>query len=106
MNNKNIILILFISLLLSSCKAVKDTFVPKKSLGSDEFLVEKKSPLVMPPDFNDLPLPKEEIIETNTVSQKNKIQSLIKGSKNTQQKTENTSVNKSLESLVLEKIKK
>ena len=106
MNKKNIILILFISLLLSSCKTVKDAFVPKKNLGSDEFLVEKKSPLVMPPDFNDLPLPKEEIIETNTVSQKNKIQSLIKGSKNTQQKTENTSVNKSLESLVLEKIKK
>ena len=106
MNKKNIILILFISLLLSSCKAVKDTFVPKKNLGSDGFLVEKKSPLVMPPDFNDLPLPKEEIIKKNTVSQKNKIQSLIKGSKKTQIKTENTSVNKSLESLVLEKIKK
>lgn len=106
MNKKKIVSVLFILLLLSSCKSVKDTFTPKKNLGSDEFLVEKKSPLVMPPDFNDLPLPKEEIIETNTVSQKNKIQSLIKGSKNTQQKTESTSVNKSLESLVLEKIKK
>ena len=106
MNKKKIILILFTLFLFTSCTSVKNAFTPKKNLGSDEFLVEKKSPLVIPPNFNDLPVPKKEIIETNTVSQKNKIQSLIKGSKNTQTKTENTSVNKSLESLVLEKIKK
>ena len=31
-------------------------YKPKKS-SSDEFLVEKKSPLVMPPDYNNLPVP-------------------------------------------------
>ena len=30
----------------------------QKKDNTDEFLVEKKSPLVMPPDFNELPLPK------------------------------------------------
>ena len=29
----------------------------KKKNGSDEFLVEKKSPLVMPPNYDELPIP-------------------------------------------------
>ena len=31
----------------------------KKKASGDEFLVEKKSPLVLPPDYGDLPLPGE-----------------------------------------------
>ena len=32
----------------------------KKVENSDEFLVEKKNPLIMPPDFQDLPEPIDE----------------------------------------------
>ena len=44
-------------LLLSSCGTVKEGFTNQKKNSSDEFLVEKKSPLVMPPDFEKLPIP-------------------------------------------------
>ena len=47
------ILYLFIVLtLLSACQAVKDGLTGKKQNNQDEFLVEKKNPLVLPPDFN------------------------------------------------------
>ena len=46
-------------ILLSNCSSIKDTFaVKKKSQGAEEFLIEKKNPLSMPPDFNELPIPK------------------------------------------------
>ena len=37
----------------------------QKKSSTDEFLVEKKSPLVMPPDYNELPIPKEKIEQTD-----------------------------------------
>ena len=44
---------------LSSCQSVKDGLSGRKAENSDEFLVKKKSPLVMPPKFMELPKPKE-----------------------------------------------
>ena len=38
-----------------------------KKKGSDEFLVEKKAPLVLPPSFGELPEPGKKKVE-NTVS--------------------------------------
>ena len=36
---------------LTSCQSIKDGLSGRKSENSDEFLVQKKNPLVMPPDF-------------------------------------------------------
>ena len=33
-----------------------------KKDNTDEFLVQKKNPLVLPPDYNDLPIPKDQKI--------------------------------------------
>ena len=55
------ILIGIISLLFSSCSIVKDAFDPQRKNSSEEFLVEKKSPLSMPPDFDELPVPRNDI---------------------------------------------
>ena len=44
-------------LLISSCGTIKEGFKNQKKDSSDEFLVQKKSPLVMPPDYDQLPLP-------------------------------------------------
>jgi len=46
-----------IAIILSSCGTIRDGFSNQKKNNSDEFLVEKKSPLVMPPDYNELPIP-------------------------------------------------
>ena len=45
--------------LLSSCQSAKEGLAGGKKDNTDEFLVQKKNPLVLPPDYNDLPLPKD-----------------------------------------------
>ena len=69
-----------------------------------EFLVEKKSPLVMPPDYNDLPVPDQnkEKAETN----QNKIKDLV--TKNDNENGENNNSkdgNLDIEQSILKKIK-
>jgi len=54
----SIILILVMAVLFTGCSSVKSAFDSGRKNGSEEFLVEKKSPLSMPPDFDELPVPK------------------------------------------------
>ena len=86
---------------LSSCSTVKEGFTNQKKNNSDEFLVEKKSPLVIPPDYNELPIPNEEKTE-NT----NEIKSLISKSKNKEVKENLDEKSLSFEKSILKKIKK
>ena len=73
----------------------------KKKNSSDEFLVEKKSPLVLPPDYNELPIPNEEMEKKGS----NEIKSLITKSTNNSTKENSNEENSSFEKLILEKIK-
>ena len=91
-------------LFLYSCSTVKEGFINQKKSSSDEFLVEKKSPLVMPPDYNDLPVPDQnkETLETN----ENKIKDLV--TKNENENSENNNSvdgNLDIEQSILKKIK-
>ena len=56
---KTSIFFIFLLLLLNSCGTVREGLQNTKKNNSDEFLVEKKSPLIMPPDFDELPVPKK-----------------------------------------------
>jgi len=59
---------------LASCSAVKEGFENQKKNSSDEFMVEKKSPLVMPPNHDVLPVPNDnKDIETSEKKIKNYI---------------------------------
>ena len=54
----SILLFAIVFFTFQSCQTVKEGFTSQKKKSTDEFLVEKKSPLVMPPEFNvasDLP---------------------------------------------------
>ena len=42
---------------MNSCESVKNALTGKKYESSDEFLIIKKNPLVLPPEFNKLPTP-------------------------------------------------
>tara|TARA_B100001027_G_scaffold214337_1_gene186387 strand:- start:838 stop:1146 length:309 start_codon:yes stop_codon:yes gene_type:complete len=87
-------------LILTSCGTVKKGFQNPKKNNSDEFLVEKKSPLVMPPDFDELPIPKEKSDETNM--ENDNIKELM-----TENSLDNTDQNmeiKDLEGSILDKI--
>ena len=103
---KTIRLTLFIIsiLILNSCGTLKEGFSSQKKNSIDEFLVEKKSPLVMPPDFNELPLPKQ----TDEVSEnevETGIKSLITDTKDPDLDNQNTNQNTNFENSILEKIK-
>ena len=54
---KTTFLILLILVFLSGCGSVSEGFKLKKGNTGDEFLVEKKNPLVLPPEFSELPQP-------------------------------------------------
>ncbi|MDC0992605.1 bifunctional phosphopantothenoylcysteine decarboxylase/phosphopantothenate--cysteine ligase CoaBC [Candidatus Pelagibacter sp.] len=58
-----------ILLFLNSCGTIAEGLGGSKKKGSDEFLVEKKSPLVLPPSFGELPEPGKEPVE-NIISDK------------------------------------
>ena len=91
-----------IAIILSSCSTIKDGFSNQKKNNSDEFLVEKKSPLVMPPDYNELPIPNEEKTEKETKD----IKSLISKSKQEEISEDLNKKNSSFEGSILKKIKK
>ena len=88
------------------CATMKKGFESQRKNSTDEFLVEKKQPLVMPPDFEKLPIPSqnqkfsqqeninqiEELIVTD-----NSVDTNAQNSVNSNQKTEN---------FILDKIKK
>ena len=100
---KNLRIFIFLNiaiLILTSCTTIKKGFQNPKKNSSDEFLVEKKSPLVMPPDFDELPIPKENI--NNTETENNNIQELI--TENSSDNSDNIIENKDLETSILDKI--
>ena len=107
MIKKLFILILLIPLF--SCQSVKDALTGKKYESSDEFLVIKKNPLVLPPDFQSLPEPgdpvemsREETIEAEI----DDILSSIKIEEELDDEFKDPSNNASTEDFVLEQIKK
>ena len=99
---KKFILLNFI-LLLVSCGTMKSAFENQKKNNTDEFLVEKKSPLVMPPSYNQLPVPK---INASNKQKKIDIKEMVTGveSSNTEKKELNKK--SSVEELILKSIKK
>ena len=67
MKKSNIFLVLLMMLLTVSCQTVKNAVSGVKQENSDEFLVQKKHPLVLPPNFTDLPEPFEESLPTSEI---------------------------------------
>jgi hypothetical protein len=62
---KKYLYILILTYLITSCGAgdsIKRGISGDKKKSTDEFLVQKKDPLILPPDFNDLPIPNERAI--------------------------------------------
>lgn len=99
-----ILFLLNLILLFYSCGTVKEGFINQKKNSNDEFLVEKKSPLVLPPDYDELPIPNAN--ENIADDENNKIEKLVKSNDNLEKDNNNTDVKKTFEESLLEKIKK
>ena len=103
---KTTILLSIIFIATQSCSTLKEGFSSQKKSSTDEFLVEKKSPLVLPPDYNKLPIPKsaDEIDEKDSDS-KNEIKKLISNNENSN-KSDTNNQSGNIENSIIEKIKK
>ena len=94
--------ILIFSLFVISCSTLKEGFSNQKKNNSDEFLVKKKKPLTMPPDFDVLPEPKnkQRPIEDDGSS----IKSLLLKESDNESPVETDNQENKLEQSLLEKI--
>ena len=103
---KIFILLNLFFVLFNSCGTVKDAFSTWKKDNTDEFLVEKKNPLKIPPNYDVLPVPGsgDSITEEN---KDEKIKELITKNETNENKSneESGESSKSLEELLLGKIK-
>ena len=94
-----------ILLFLNSCATIADGLGGSKKKGSDEFLVEKKSPLVLPTSFGDLPIPGKEPEQNIILGKKNtsEIEDIINQSSSVST-SENNNTKNSIEESIVKKI--
>ena len=106
MKKTKILLLFFISIIfLSACGSISEGFKSQKKNSVDEFMVEKKSPLVMPPDFDELPIPNQNNQDLEQVKEAD-IKSLISNNEISLKDSENNSnQDTNFENSILEKIK-
>jgi hypothetical protein len=102
------IAIFLILLLLNSCSSVGEGLGGTKKKGSDEFLIEKKAPLVLPPNFGELPEPRAKIDRNSESNNKSgsSIEDLIGKSSTTDANIENNKSKSTIEKTIIEKINK
>lgn len=93
-------LLLFILFLTTSCGDVGKVLRNEKVRTTDEFLVKKKGPLVLPPDYDVVPEPGT--INVKDDDKENQIKKIIKSNKSQIKKNKFSSTEES----ILEKIKK
>ena len=77
----------------------KETMSGQKVTNTDEFLIKKKDPLVLPPEYEKLPLPK-------TGKQKNNVNTIETVLKSNKTKNSDSKVSTDLENLILEELRK
>jgi len=56
-------IILFSVFFILGCSSIKETVTGSKKQNTNEFFVKTKNPLVLPPDYDELPKPQKEKIE-------------------------------------------
>ena len=100
---KNILVIIIISFFTYSCEGFK---LKKKSTSGEEFLIEKKDPLILPPDFSKLPEPKEQI-ENQDEEEKLVLDGVFNEGNSTNDENNNNKINQKsdLKKSILDKIK-
>jgi len=72
MLKKKLIFLLVLNFVLTSCadtwSSVKKGLTGEKTKSTDEFLIKKKDPLILPPDFDRLPTPQDQVVERDDIN--------------------------------------
>ena len=104
--NKIIIIIFFLTTACtSSWEDIKKGLGGEKRTSTDEFLVRKKEPLVMPPKWKNLPEPGGIMKSDEELGEPTDIEELMKLGKNKESSTDYEQGNDNLEESILKKIK-
>ena len=64
----NILIIIFFVTSCQSLQTAKKTLTGEKEFTTDEFMVKRKNPLILPPDYENLPTPEERIAAKKEIS--------------------------------------
>ncbi len=97
----NILIILTLSSFLFSCGGFK---LKKKADSGEEFLIEKKDPLVLPPDFSKLPKPDE---QPKSLDEEVSIKSIFDGEQSiTEEDNDENSSKSNIKKSISDKIQK
>ena len=101
--SKFIFIFVMFAIFTSGCQGIKESLSNKRKANTDEFLVKKKNPLIMPPEFYELPRPADanEIVK----KEEDKDIDLLKLLKTNKNKTK-IITNKSLEKSILKELNK
>ena len=105
MFKKRKIFLLTIIFFLTSCAdswdSIKRGLTGAKDTSTDEFLVQKKDPLVLPPDFENLPSPDEREIATEQITS---IEKTLSSMSTTSEEISSSETESSTEDSLLKKI--
>ena len=108
MNRKiKLIFIFAIVLLLNNCTDIRNVLTNTKEAGGDEFLVIKKQPLTIPPNFEKIPVPisEEKLEEIDEIAiSESEIENLLKDISSKSKVQSDHKVSKELENSILKKI--
>ena len=105
LNKIIIIIFFFITACASSWDDIKKGLGGEKRTSTDEFLVRKKEPLVMPPKWKNLPEPGGVMTSDDEVMEVTDIEELINLGKDKESSTNYEQGNVDLEESILKKIK-
>jgi len=95
--NSKIILFFLLIILMNSCGGFSDAgkvLRNEKTRTTDEFLVKKREPLSLPPDYENLPKPNS--LEKNNKNEENTINTILKMPKETTSSKKNSTVEQSI----------
>ena len=101
---KIIVFITFLMFVLTSCGSMKEAgkvLRNEKIKTTDEFLVKKKQPLILPPNYEKIPEPGS--LGKEQINDKEKIKKILKSSESNQPKINKSS---SVEKSIIDKIRK
>lgn len=102
---KNLHFLLIILIFIVSCEGFKSAgkvLRNEKVSSTDEFLVKKREPLILPPDYDSIPEPNSQ--KKTEIQEKEKIKKILKSQENTSSKSSNSST--STENSILRNIRK
>lgn len=91
-----IILTFFVTSCADTASSIKRGLTGAKKTSGDEFLIQKKDPLILPPDYENLPIPNEEAVTEEISTFEKNLGTLIE---------DNSSRSSSVEDSILKKIR-